>query len=512
MLAFLGEDAPQIAAGDMAAIRQPLDFLGINYYTRNLSGTGAPLDPVESGREVTDMGWEVFPDGLTELLQRLDADYSLPPVYITENGAAYRDRLVDGRVADADRIRYLQRHIAAMAGAIESGVDVRGYFVWSLLDNFEWADGYTKRFGLVFVDYATQHRTLKDSALWYRAFCSSAADAGAATSRRRRRSRAMTDKRRRWKLVWSDEFDGGGIDATKWDFELGNGFFDYKTHQWVPGWGNEELQYYTSDPRNVAVRDGLLYIRALKESLHGCGYTSARIRTRRRDGTPLFAKQYGRFEFRARVPHGKGLWPAIWLLPLDDKYGGWAASGEIDVMEIVGEKPAPVPRHDPLRLDLPEARTRHARARVPCRAVGGRVPRLRGGMGARRDPLVGGRRRPGRRRSFWWSCSKLRNGKGVVARSSADLNPWPAPFDQPFYIVMNVAVGGNFPGVPNPATQFPAELVVDYVRVYDRVGGYGEAAPRGKGRLPYQKKRRTNRASSGASGGSCDEPKPTSCR
>ena len=91
--------------------------------------------------------------------------------------------------------------------------------------------------------------------------------------------------------------------------------------------------------------------------------------------------------------------------------------------------------------------------------------------------------------SFWWSCSRLRNGKGVVARSSADLNPWPAPFDQPFYIVMNVAVGGNFPGVPNPATQFPAELVVDYVRVYDRVGGYGEPAPRGKGRLPYQKKR-----------------------
>jgi beta-glucosidase len=179
VLAFLGEDAPQIAPGDMEAIRQPLDFLGINYYTRNVSGTGAPRDPVESGKEVTDMGWEVFPAGLSELLLRLKADYRLPPLYVMENGAAYPDRLVDGRVADAARIRYLQLHIAAMADALERGVDVRGYFVWSLLDNFEWADGYTKRFGLVFVDYATQRRTLKDSALWYRAFCSRARTAGA---------------------------------------------------------------------------------------------------------------------------------------------------------------------------------------------------------------------------------------------------------------------------------------------------------------------------------------------
>jgi beta-glucosidase len=174
VLSYLGEDAPRIAPGDMEAIREPLDFLGINYYTRNLSGTGAPLDPVASGRDVTDMGWEVFPAGLTELLLRLKADYRLPPLFVMENGAAYADRLVEGRVADPDRIRYLQSHIAAMADALEGGVDVRGYFVWSLLDNFEWADGYSKRFGLVYVDYATQRRTLKDSAYWYQAFCSRA--------------------------------------------------------------------------------------------------------------------------------------------------------------------------------------------------------------------------------------------------------------------------------------------------------------------------------------------------
>jgi beta-glucosidase len=174
VLEFLGEDAPQIAAGDLDVIRQPLDFLGINYYTRNLSGTGTPLAPVDNSREVTAMGWEVFPGGLTELLLRLKADYRLPPLYITENGAAYGDRVVNGRVADPERISYLQRHIAAMADALDGGVDLRGYFVWSLLDNFEWADGYSKRFGIVYVDYATQRRTLKDSALWYQAFCSQA--------------------------------------------------------------------------------------------------------------------------------------------------------------------------------------------------------------------------------------------------------------------------------------------------------------------------------------------------
>jgi beta-glucosidase len=171
VLQFLGADAPSVRDGDMDTIHQPLDFLGINYYTRNVSGTGAPLDPVASGKEVTDMGWEVFPGGLSELLGRLNADHRLPPVYIMENGAAYPDRLVGGRVADPDRIRYLSSHIAALGDALATGVDVRGYFVWSLLDNFEWADGYSKRFGIVYVDYATQRRTPKDSARWYQAFC-----------------------------------------------------------------------------------------------------------------------------------------------------------------------------------------------------------------------------------------------------------------------------------------------------------------------------------------------------
>jgi beta-glucosidase len=190
VLSFLGADAPVVQDGDLESIRQPLDFLGINYYTRNVSGTGMPLDPVPPAREVTAMGWEVFPGGLTELLGRLDADYRLPPIYIMENGAAYQDNLLDGRVADIDRIRYLRTHVAALADALDNHVNVRGYFVWSLLDNFEWADGYSKRFGIVYVDYATQQRIPKDSALWYRGLCAAHALRGAAAG-----EPALTDQK-----------------------------------------------------------------------------------------------------------------------------------------------------------------------------------------------------------------------------------------------------------------------------------------------------------------------------
>jgi beta-glucosidase len=116
------------------------------------------------------MGWEIYARGLTDLLMLLHRDYQLPDVLITENGGAFKDPLQHGRVQDDDRIDYLRTHIAAVADALEQGVPMRGYMVWSLMDNFEWSSGYSKRFGIVHVDYATQARTLKDSALWYRGF------------------------------------------------------------------------------------------------------------------------------------------------------------------------------------------------------------------------------------------------------------------------------------------------------------------------------------------------------
>jgi len=160
--AELGEDAPTVLPGDMETIRQPMDFLGINYYTRNFSSAGETWDVAETGNPLTDMGWEIYAPGLTELLCRLHRDYSLPTVFITENGAAFKDQLINGRVEDVQRIAYLHDHIQATLQALEQGVNVGGYFVWSLLDNFEWASGYTKRFGIVHVDYETQCRTPKD--------------------------------------------------------------------------------------------------------------------------------------------------------------------------------------------------------------------------------------------------------------------------------------------------------------------------------------------------------------
>jgi beta-glucosidase len=170
VLDHLGADAPHIEAGDLAAIATPMDFLGINYYSRSVVSAAGSWDAKSSGRPLTDMGWEVYPEGLTELLLRLHRDYAVPPMFVTENGGAFPDRVEAGQVHDADRTRYIAEHIAAVGDALRQGVPMAGYMVWSLLDNFEWASGYAKRFGIVHVDYPTQRRTLKDSAHWYRDF------------------------------------------------------------------------------------------------------------------------------------------------------------------------------------------------------------------------------------------------------------------------------------------------------------------------------------------------------
>jgi len=167
VLAHLAADAPRVETGDMRLIAQPLDFLGVNYYYPTIAYAGKPASPATPGAPITDMGWEVSPPSLTGLLARLARDYTLPPLMITENGAAYRDRVENGRVEDEERREYLESHVRAAADAIELGVDLRGYFVWSLLDNFEWTSGYAKRFGLYYVDYATQARIRKRSASWY---------------------------------------------------------------------------------------------------------------------------------------------------------------------------------------------------------------------------------------------------------------------------------------------------------------------------------------------------------
>jgi beta-glucanase (GH16 family) len=278
-----------------------------------------------------------------------------------------------------------------------------------------------------------------------------------------------------WKLVWSDEFTGTSLDRTKWTFDLGDGYVDPGTHVFVWGWGNSEMEYYTDSPNNVYVKDNALHIRALRERRNGSRFTSARLVTR-----GLFSKQYGRFEFRAKFPVGKGYWPALWLLPADNAYGYWAASGEIDVMEARGQNPNVIVGSILYGSRSPGDEFTSTDYALPDHGSISdyHVYTLEWEPGEMRwyvdDRLYSIKRN-------WWSCSDLSaDGKGAVRPPAAQRNPWPAPFDKPFYLVMNLSVGGTFSGYPNKTVVFPQEMVVSYVRVYDKIGGYADAPPPGK--------------------------------
>ena len=169
---------PEIEDDDLEIISKPVDFLGVNYYTRKLVGYN-PKPQILKFRTVdvedskhTAMGWEVYPEGLYDLLSRIDQDYQPEKIFITENGAAYDDEVTvsaEGKaVRDPERIDYVRQHIDMAGRAVEEGVPLKGYYLWSLLDNFEWAYGYSKRFGIIYVDFETQERIFKDSARWYR--------------------------------------------------------------------------------------------------------------------------------------------------------------------------------------------------------------------------------------------------------------------------------------------------------------------------------------------------------
>ena len=189
--AWFGPAWPDSAPAALEALRGSCDFLGVNYYTRALvrdvskevTDLGNTARLIAAARVAvragTQMGWEVYPAGLTEILLRLKTDYGNPPVYVTENGAAFADPPpAGGVVADPQRIAYLRAHLTALAAAVDQGADVRGYFVWSLFDNFEWAEGYTPRFGLFQIDPVTGARIPKASAHWYRAWMRAAGRAG----------------------------------------------------------------------------------------------------------------------------------------------------------------------------------------------------------------------------------------------------------------------------------------------------------------------------------------------
>jgi beta-glucosidase len=164
---------PPIEDGDLEIISEPMDFLGVNFYLRqvvraNKESDFFGVDGVDTpGTPTTGMGWEINPEALADLLIRVNHDYKVPEYFITENGSAWDDDEIDGSVNDINRIDYLEKHLSAMEVAIDKGVPIRGYFAWSLLDNFEWTHGYSKRFGLVYINFQNQSRIIKESGKWY---------------------------------------------------------------------------------------------------------------------------------------------------------------------------------------------------------------------------------------------------------------------------------------------------------------------------------------------------------
>lgn len=251
-----------------------------------------------------------------------------------------------------------------------------------------------------------------------------------------------------WTLVWNDEFDGESLDRTKWDYQYGNG-----GEYGISGWGNNEWQYYLGRPENVSVEDGKLVITACKEDNI---YTSGRIRTITNQGEVLFSTAYGRLEARIKCPVGEGLWPAFWMLPVDESvYGRWAASGEIDIMEAKGRLPEQFSGAAHYGWTWPDNVSSHEEYT------------FEGGRDITDFHVY----------AIEWEAEEIRwyvddicyftLDKWYSKNSKGEAFPEGAPFDKPFYILLNMAVGGNFdPQADVSKAEFPARMEVDYVRVY----------------------------------------------
>ena len=258
-----------------------------------------------------------------------------------------------------------------------------------------------------------------------------------------------------WSLVWSDEFSGTEIDRSKWTYDIGNWIVDQDGNGIAAGWGNNEKEYYTDSNENAFIDDGKLVIKAKQEQVTDefgtYDYTSAKLKTK-----GLFSKTYGRYEIKAKLPVGKGLWPAIWMLPEEDKYGSWAASGEIDIMESWGSRPNTV------------AGTIHYGEGWPNNKYTGKEFELPENRGIDKWHTYALEWEPGELR--WYVDGELyqtQNKWYSKGKDNATNFSYPAPFDQEFYLVMNLAVGGWFDGDPDETTKFPSQMEVDYVRVYD---------------------------------------------
>lgn len=252
----------------------------------------------------------------------------------------------------------------------------------------------------------------------------------------------IPDSAPEWIQVWADEFDqpdGTQLDPEYWNYSTGTG---------NRGWGNNESQTYTDRPENVFIEDGKLVIQAIEEKYMGAKYTSARV------NTMVKAEfTYGRFEARAKLPNTQGIWPAIWMMPTLSKYGNWPASGEIDIMEFIGSEPDQV--HGSLHFGNPH--TYHTES----------YQSPEGEYFDQNFHIFVVEWEPDQIR--WYLDGQLFQQVSSDEWFTSYKNaPETAPFDQPFHLILNVAVGGNWPGYPDESSTFPQRMTVDYVRVYQR--------------------------------------------
>ncbi|MCT2536644.1 carbohydrate binding domain-containing protein [Aquibacillus koreensis] len=257
-----------------------------------------------------------------------------------------------------------------------------------------------------------------------------------------------------WELLWNDEFDGTAVDNTKWGFQNGTG-----AEYGLDGWGNDEQQYYQEE--NATVDDGKLIIEAKKETVGNKPYTSTRLFT-----APTFAKKYGKFEAAIKLPKGDGLWPAFWMMPKDSVYGEWASSGEIDIMEARGRIPNEI------------GGTIHYGGNWPNNTFSGGAYEFEEGDDITNYHVYSVEWEPGEIR--WYVDGELYHTEtkwDSIGANQPAKYAFPAPFDQEFYIILNLAVGGTFDGGRTPDdADLPAQMEVDYVRVYELTGrDYKEA-------------------------------------
>jgi len=267
-------------------------------------------------------------------------------------------------------------------------------------------------------------------------------------------SKKAPETKGNWKLVWNDEFNGSKIDETKWGFQLGTG-----SQYGLDGWGNNELQYYTKE--NAFVKKGNLVIEARKEAKGGMAYTSSRLRTMTEDEQILYAPTFGKIEARIQAPSGNGIWPAFWMLPATDKYGVWAASGEIDIMEIKG------------RLPNRTYGTVHYGQAWPGQKESGSMYKFPEDEDTTDFHVYSLEWEPGVLRWLVDDNVYYETSSWYGMDSEGNEFDYPAPFDVPFYIVLNLAVGGIFDDYRVPdANDIPAQMLVDYVRVYEKMDGY----------------------------------------